>query len=132
MMATQEAEPYKEYLSGLAPEQKAEMAAELGVANDDQAISVALMEYAKTDKGQLRIQRLEEVKQMAQASLDFGGMPMVFGASMQNGAYSYDNGLTVVKRKDGIHLYDRNTGMISKPMTTAELNAMLARARKQM
>lgn len=130
MMGTQEAEPYKEYLAEFTPEQKAEMASEMGVANDDQALAVALLEYAKTDKGQIRMQRLEEVKQMAQASLDFGGMPMVFGTSMQNGAYSYDNGLTVVKRDDGIHLYDKTTGMVSKPMTTAELNATLARGRK--
>lgn len=133
--AEEEVGAWERYSSGATEGQTSELSAMLGVdPRDYRAMKRGAKNFASTEQGKIRLREYSTLQSKAKSAPPNDKLaPTVIGTSLPDGVYRYggENGICIIKEDGVIHLYDYARGLVSKPLTTQQVNAALARGRKQ-
>ena len=133
--AGEEVSAWERYSSGATEGQMSELSAALGVdPRDYRAMKRGANNFATTEQGKIRLREYSALQSKAKsAPPNDKPAPTVIGTSLPDGVYRYggENGICIIKEDGVIHLYDYARGLVSKPLNTQQVNAALARGRKQ-
>ena len=129
---------YQDFVERASTEQKAALASLIGVSSldavDYDTFVSRMSAYASTAEGSERIRSARASKQAAErVAANKKALPWVVSPDMKDGVYRFggEDGIAIIKEGGTIRLYDYARGLISKPLTTMQVNAALARGRNQ-
>lgn len=133
--ANQGANEWAQYAVIGSEAQKAELASFLGAeAQDYASMQRGARNFASTPRGQEQIRAMHDVERKAKSvPPNDQPPPTVIGTALADGVYRFggENGIAIIKEGGTIRLYDYARGLISKPLSTMQVNAALARGRNQ-
>ena len=129
------AEQWSQYINGASEKQIGALANTLGAEVQDYAsMQRGARNFASTPRGQEQLRAMHDVERKAKnAPPNDQTPPTVIGTALADGVYRFggDDGIAIIKEGGTIRLYDYARGLISKPLTTMQVNAALARGRNQ-
>lgn len=126
---------WSRYLSGASEGQMSELAKSFAAdPSDYNAMKRGAKNYASTEHGKAKMREYSSIEAKAKSAPPNNlPVPSVIGAGLPDGVHRYggSDGIAVVKENGVIRLYDYARGLVSKPLTTLQVNAALARGRNQ-
>ena len=131
----QEQDLLSTYAGGASAEQRGELSGILGADLENYTdAKKGARRFAETAQGKDLLRTAQDIEQKAKSvPPNDNPPPTVIGTALPDGVYRYggDDGICIIKENGVIRVYDYARGLISKPLTTMQVNAALARARNQ-